>query len=108
MMNSTKFDEKKLNISNELNKNLANSQKRDKEIFAENYVIMNEFHTHKAGPSKIMKSNRPNSYALEISHDLGISSTFIISNLVESREPAVMPSEPLEPLPFFMIEPTLE
>jgi len=52
----------KLNISNELNKNMANSLKRDEEIFAENYVIVKEFHALEVGPSKIMKSNGPNAY----------------------------------------------
>jgi len=55
-----------------------------------------------------MKSNGPNAYVREILPDLGVSSTFIISDLIESREPAVIPSEHLEPIPPFEREPTPE
>jgi len=71
-------------------------------------VIVKEFSSHEAGPSKIMNSSGLNSYVPEILPDLGISSTFIISDFVKSRELIVIPSEPLEPLPFFEREPTLE
>jgi len=71
-------------------------------------MIVKEFFARKAGPSKIMNSGGPNAYVPEISHDLGISSTFIISDLIESREPAVIPSEHIEPLPFIVSEPTPE
>ena len=96
----------KLNITNELINNLANSQKRDKE-FCREFCSCKEFSAREAGPSKIMKSNGPNAYALEISLDLGISSTtFIISDFVEYRDPAEIPSKPFKPLPFFVSEPT--
>jgi len=94
----------KLNLINELNNNVANSQKKYKEFNAEEYMMIMEFSTREAGLSKIMNSSGPNAYMPEISPDLGISSTFIISDFVKSREPAVIPSEPLEPLPFFLRE----
>ena len=71
-------------------------------------MIVKEFHARKAGPFKIMKRVRPNAYVLEIPPDLGISPTFNISNLMEHREPAVIPSEPFEPLPSFKSEPIPE
>jgi len=98
----------KLNIINELNNNLANSQKKDEEFSVEEYVTVKEFSAREASPSKIMNSSGPNAYVPEISPDLGISSTFIISDFVKSREPVVIPSEPLEPLPFYEREPTPE
>jgi len=95
-----------LNISNELNNNLANFQKKDKEFYVDEYVMIKKFFARKAGPSKIMKSNGPNAYIPEISPNLCISSTFIILDLIESKEPAVIPSESIEPVPFFVSEPT--
>jgi len=50
----------------------------------------------------------PNVYVREILPDLGISSTFIIQDLIESREPAARPSEHLEPIPPFEREPIPE
>ena len=97
----------KLNITNELTNNLANSQKRDKE-FCRGFCSCKEFSAREAGPSKIMNIDGPNAYVHEILPDLGISSTFIISDLIESREPAVIPSEHLEPIPPFEREPTPE
>ena len=48
-----------------------------------------------------MKRVGSNAYVLELPPELGISSTFIITDLVEYREPAVIPSEAFEPNPFF-------
>jgi len=109
-----------LNISNELYKNLANSRKRAKEFFAGDFLmirlrlvrfppgIVKKLHAHGAGPFKIIKRVRPNAYVLELLPNLGISSTFNISNLEEYRDPAKIPSEPFEPCPFFVSEPTPE
>jgi len=71
-------------------------------------VIVKKLHARRAGPFKIIKRVRPNAYVLELPPDLGISSTFNISDLVEYRELVVIPSEHLELIPPFESEPIPE
>ena len=61
-----------------------------------------------AGPFRVVKRVRPNAYVLELPPELGISSTFNISDLAEYREPAMIPRESFEPDPIFESEPILE
>ena len=59
-----------------------------------------KLHSRSPGPFKIIERIGSNAYVLELPPDLGISSTFNISDLIEYREPAVIPSEAfgLDPL----------
>ena len=111
---------KKINLSNELYKRLANSRKRDKE-FVEGDLVMvrlrperfppgavRKLHAHGAGPFKVIKKVGSNAYVLELPPELGISSTFNISDLVEYREPAMIPSEPFGPDPSIESDPIPE
>ena len=67
-----------------------------------------KLHSRSAGPFKIIERVGPNAYVLELPHDLGISSTFNITDLTEYREPTVIPSEAFGPDPLLEREPTLE
>ena len=60
---------------------------------------LKKLHARGAGPFKVIKKVGPYAYVLELPPELGISSTFNISDLVEYREPAMIPSEPFEPDP---------
>ena len=53
-----------------------------------------KLHARGAGPFRVVKRVGSNAYVLELPSELGISSTFNITDLVEYREPAVIPSEP--------------
>ena len=53
-----------------------------------------KLHARGAGPFRVVKRVGSNAYVLELPPELGISSTFNITDLVEYREPAVIPSEP--------------
>ena len=67
-----------------------------------------KLHARSAGPYKVIKKVRSNAYVLELPSDLGISSTFNISDLVEYRAPAIIPSEPFELDHSLKSEPTPE
>ena len=67
-----------------------------------------KLHACGAGPFKVIKKIGTNAYVLELSPELGISSTFNISDLVEYREPAMIPSEPFGPDPSFESKPIPE
>ena len=67
-----------------------------------------KLHARSAGPYKVSKRVGSNAYVLELPSDLGISSTFNISDLVEYRAPANIPSEPFEPDHSLESEPTPE
>ena len=58
---------------------------------------MKNLYAHGAGPFKILKNIGPNAYMLEVPPDLRINPTFNVSDLVEYRKPALIPSEPFEP-----------
>ena len=104
---------KKIKLSNDTYKNLANSRKRAKEFNEGDYVMirlkperfppgtMKKLHARSAGPFEIIRKIGPNAYMLELPPDLGISPTFNISDLIEYKEPMVIPSEPFEPEPIF-------
>ena len=110
----------KINISNELYKNLANSQKWAKEFYAGDFVMIRlrlewfpsgtikKLHAHRVGPFKTIKRVGPNAYMLELSSDLGISTTFNISDIVKYRKPAAIPSKPFGPIPSLKSKPILE
>ena len=66
-----------------------------------------KLHAHGVGPFKILRKIRPNAYVLELPPDLGINTTFNISDLVEYKKPAFIPSEPFAPDPIAS-EPTTE
>ena len=101
-------------------KTLLIFEKRTKEILEGDYVMirlrpewfpsrtMKKLHARSAGPYKVIKRIGSNAYVLELPSDLGISSTFNISDLVEYSAPAIIPSEPFEPDHSFESEPTPE
>ena len=110
----------KINLSNNMYKQLANSHRRLKE-FAEGDQVMirlrperfppgavRKLHARGAGPFRVIKKVGPNAYVLELPPELGISSTFNISDLTEYREPALIPSEPFGPTPSFESDPVPE
>ena len=61
--------------------------------------ILKKLHAQGSVTFKIIKKVGSNAYVLELPPELGISSTLNISDLVEYREPAMIPSEPFEPDP---------
>ena len=67
-----------------------------------------KLHARSAGPYKVIKRVGSNAYVLELPSDLGISSTFNISDLVEYRAPTIIPNEPFEPDHSLEGEPTPE
>ena len=111
---------KKIQISNEDYNHMADSHKRTREFNEEDFVmiklrpkrfslgIMKKLHAQGARPFKIIKKVGPNAYVLELPLDLGISSTFNISDLREYNEPTLIPSEPFEPDPVIESEPLPE
>ena len=111
---------KKIQLSNEEYKHMADSHKRIKEFNEGDFMIiklrlerfpfgtMKKLHAQRAGPFKIIKKIGPNAYVLELPSDFGISSTFNISDLREYIEPALIPSEPFEPDPILESEPPPE
>ena len=64
-----------------------------------------KLHARGAGPFRVVKRVGSNAYVLELPPELGISSTFNITDLVEYREPAVILSEPFEPNPIIESDP---
>ena len=67
-----------------------------------------KLHARGAGPFKILQKIGSNAYILELPSDLGISLTFNISDLIEYKEPMMIPSEPFRPDHVFESEPVLE
>ena len=67
-----------------------------------------KLHAHGAGPFKVIKKISSNAYVLELPSDLGISPTFNVSDLIEYKEPMMIPSEPFGPDPIFESEPIPE
>ena len=110
------------NLNNKVYKNITNSRKKKKtkKILERDYVMIRlrperfpsrtvkKLHARSTGPYKVIKKVGSNAYVLELPSDLGISSTFNISDLVEYRAPAIIPSEPFEPDHSFESEPTPE
>jgi len=107
----------KINLSNETYKKLADTQRRVKSFVEGDYVMIRlrperfppgtvrKLHARGAGPFRVVKRVGSNAYVLELPPELGISSTFNITDLVEYREPAVIPSEPFEPNPIIESDP---
>ena len=102
--------------SNKIYQDLANSRRRTKEFTEGDHVmirlkperfppgILKKLHARGAGPFKIIKKVGSNAYVLELPPELGISSIFNISDLVEYREPPMIPNEPFEPDPILESE----
>ena len=67
---------------------------------------MKKLHARSSGPYKVIRKIGSNAYVLEIPPELGISSTFNVSDLIEYREPTLIPSEPFGPNPVLESEPT--
>ena len=67
-----------------------------------------KLHARSAGPFKILKKIGSNAYILELPSDLGISPTFNVSDLIEYKEPMMIPSEPFGPDHIFESEPVPE
>ena len=67
-----------------------------------------KLHTRGAGPFKVLKKIRSNAYILELPSDLGINPTFNVSDLIEYKEPMMIPSEPFGPDHIFESEPLPE
>ena len=65
---------------------------------------LKKLHARSAGPFKVIKKIGYNVYVLDLPSDLGISSTFNVSDLVEYKEPIMIPSEPFEPEPIIESE----
>ena len=84
---------------------MADSQRRVKTFDEGDYVMIRlrperfppgtvrKLHARGAGPFRVVKRVESNAYVLELPPELGISSTFNITDLVEYREPAVIPSK---------------
>ena len=70
--------------------------------------MVRKLHAHGADPFKVIPKVGLNAYVLELPPELNISPTFNISDLVEFREPAVIPSEPFGPDPSFKSAPIPE
>ena len=110
----------KIKQSNQNYKNLANSRRRTKEFAEGDHVMvrlkperfppgtLKKLHARGARPFKIIKKVGSNAYVLELPPELGISSTFNISDLVKYRKPAMIPSEPFEPDPILESKPNPE
>ena len=104
---------KKIQMSNEVYRHMANSRKRTKEFNKGDSIMiklrlerfsletMKKLYARRAGPFKIIKKIGPNAYVLELPSDYGISLTFNIFDLKEYKEPALIPSEPFGPYPTF-------
>ena len=111
---------KKIHLSNESYKHRANLRKRTKEFYEGDQVMIKlnperfppgtfkKLHARSAGPFKILKKIGSNAYILELPSDLGINPTFNISDLVEYKEPMMIPSEPFGPDNIIESEPTPE
>ena len=107
----------KITLSNEAYKKLADSQRQVKTFIEGDYVMIRlrperfppgtvrKLHARGAGPFRVVKRVGSNAYVLELPPELGISSTFNITDLVEYREPAVIPSEPFGPNPIIESDP---
>jgi len=106
--------------SNESYKYMADSRKRLKEFDEGDFIMIRlrpewfppgtikKLHAHSSGPYKVIKKIKPNAYVLELLPELSISSTFNVSDLVEYKEPTLIPSEPFGPDPILESEPTHE
>ncbi|WP_374695325.1 hypothetical protein ACEW7V_02415, partial [Areca yellow leaf disease phytoplasma] len=87
----------KINLSNETYKNLVNSRRRIKEFDVGDSVMIRlrperfppgsvkKLHARGAGPFKVLKKVGSNAYVLDLPSDMGISSTFDITDLVEYK-----------------------
>ena len=115
-------------MSKEIYKRMANSHKKIKEFYEGDYMMvrlklerfppktMKKLHARGAGSFRIIKKIGPNANVLELPSDLGISSTFNVSDLVEYKEPILIPSEPFgpehiiesDPIPECPLDPILE
>ena len=104
---------KKIQMSNEAYRHMANSRQRSKEFNEGDSVMirlrperfppgtMKKLHARGAGPFKIIKKVGPNAYVLELPSDYGISSTFNIFDLKEYNDLALIPSKPFGPYLIF-------
>ncbi|XP_026655874.1 uncharacterized protein LOC113461018 [Phoenix dactylifera] len=108
---------KKLNISNQIYKQLADSHRRTSDLAEGDYVMIRKrfpsgtvkkLHARGAGSFKILKKIGSNAFVVDLPPDFGISSTFNISDLVKYKKPITIPSEPFEPNPSFESEPLPE
>ena len=67
-----------------------------------------KLHAHGAGPFRVIEKVGPNAYVLDLPLDMGISSTFNITNLVEYRKSVAIPNEAFGPTPSLVSDPSLE
>ena len=67
---------------------------------------MKKLQAHGAGPFRVLKRVGSNAYVVDLPNDYGISSTFNVSDLVAYRDPTAIPSEPFEPSPTVVSDPT--
>jgi len=96
---------------------MADSNKRFKEFKVGDQVMirlrperfpsgtMKKLHARSAGPFKIIRKFGSNAYEIELPPDLGISPTFNVSDLVEYKEPMLLPSDPFRHDPILKSEP---
>ncbi|PKA46655.1 hypothetical protein AXF42_Ash021271 [Apostasia shenzhenica] len=111
---------KRISLSNEAYKKLADAHKRLQEFSEGDYVmirvrlerfpsgVVKKLQARGAGPFKILKKLGSNAYVVDLPSDFGISTTFNISDLVAYKEPAAIPSDPFEPSSPIEREPTPE
>ena len=71
-------------------------------------ATVKKLQTHGASPFRVLKRVGSNAYVVDLPDDYGISSTFNVSDLVAYRDPAAIPSEPFEPSPTVVSDPTQE
>ena len=111
---------KKINVSNQIYKQLTDSHQRAHDFADGDYVMIQvrpeqfslktikKLHTHGVGPFRILKKIEPNVYIINLSSDYGISSTFNILDLIKYKKSITIPSDPFEPNPSIESEPQPE
>ena len=111
---------KKINVSNQIYKQLADSHQQAHNFAEGDYVMIRirlewfpsrtvkKLHTCGVGPFRILKKIGPNVYIVDLPSDYSISSTFNVLNLVKYKEPITIPSDPFEPNPSIESEPQPE
>ena len=110
----------KINLSNQVYKYLAYFYRRVKEFNEGDYVMIRirperfssgtvqKLNARGVGPFKILKRVGSNVYVIDLLPGYGISPTFNVSDLIEYKEPVLIPSDPFELVPSFKSELPLE